>query len=77
MSKIDEVQATADAALTAVRAANDKADRLITVLNEVRTQLAAMQGGADVERLNDVIATLNQAINEANEQGAQDDAAVV
>jgi uncharacterized protein YaaQ len=76
MARIDEVQAAADAALTAVRAANGKTDRVIQALVDVRAQLAAFQGGADPERLNDVIATLNQAINEANEQMAQDDAAV-
>lgn len=74
MASIEELQATADEALTAVRRANERADNLIALLREVRDQLAA--NGSDAAGRAAVMATLKQAIAEIDEQVAQDDAAV-
>ena len=45
MSKIEDVQAVADQALTAVRAANTKADAVIATLISVRDELAILSQG--------------------------------
>ena len=74
MTSIAEVQATADAALLAVRAANEKADAIIATLVDVRNQLAV--GMPAPAALDNIVATLNQAITEASDQVAQDDAAL-
>lgn len=78
MSTIEQVQATADQALTAVRAANEKADAVIATLTTVRDELAALiaAGSPSDAALDVVVATLNVAIDEANTQGAQNDAAI-
>jgi hypothetical protein len=74
MATLRELQETADQALLAVRAANDRADRLIAVLRDVRAQLAA--SGSDAAGRAAVLATLKQTIAEIDEQNAQSDAAV-
>ena len=78
MSTIEQVQATADQALSAVRAANDKADAVISTLTSVRDELAALvaAGTPSAEALDGVVATLNVAIDEANAQSAQNAAAI-
>lgn len=74
MATLKELQETADQALLAVRAANDRADRLIALLREVRDQLAA--SGSDAAGRAAVMATLKQAIAEIDAQNAENDAAV-
>lgn len=74
MATLRELQETADEALMAVRAANDRADRLIALLREVRDQLAA--SGSDAAGRAAVMATLKQAIAEIDAQNAENDAAV-
>ena len=77
MASMRELQDTADAALTAVREANNRADALISALVGVRAQLAAYPLGMDQRAIDSLIATMNQTINAAREQAAQNDAAVV
>lgn len=74
MATLRELQSTADEALMAVRAANDRADRLIALLREVRDQLAA--SGSDAAGRAAVMATLKQTIAEIDAQSAENDAAV-
>lgn len=74
MATMRELQETADAALTAVRVANERADTLIMLLRDLRDQLAA--NGSDAAGRAAIMATLKQAIAEIDEQVAQNDAAV-
>ena len=74
MATMRELQETADAALLAVRVANERADTLIMLLRDLRDQIAA--NGSDAAGRAAVMATLKQAIAEIDEQVAQNDAAV-
>lgn len=70
MDSLEELQATADATLTAVRAANERSDKLIAIVRDVRDQLEA--NGSDAAGRAAVMATLKQALVEIDEQAAQD-----
>lgn len=74
MATMRELQETADAALLAVRVANERADTLIMLLRDLRDQIAA--NGSDAAGRAAIMATLKQAIAEIDEQVAQNDAAV-
>lgn len=91
MSAIDDLQAkveqltTGAADLSAkVQASNDKADSLITLVGSLRDQLAAMQAnGATPEQvaaltaqIDGVLGTIGSTAAAADEQMAQDDAAL-
>ena len=70
MDSIEDLQATADATLMAVRAANDRSDRLIALIRDIQAQLAA--NGSDAAGRAAVMATLKQTLAEIDEQAAQD-----
>lgn len=74
MATMRELQETADAALLAVRVANERTDTLIMLLRDLRDQIAA--NGSDAAGRAAIMATLKQAIAEIDEQVAQNDAAV-
>jgi len=78
MAAIDTLSAKVSEVDAAVQLANGKADALIQLVGDLRAQIVALQGagGATVEQLEALAATLDGTLASIGGQVAEDDAAL-
>jgi peptidoglycan hydrolase CwlO-like protein len=78
MAAIDDLQANVSALDAKVDLLNGKNDVLISLVGTLRDQIAALQaaGGATVEQLEALSATITATMVKIDEQVAEDDAAL-